>query len=52
MQRVVLAVIVLFCLISWAQDKPPAYLDASLPAALRAHDLVSRMTLEEKAVAA
>ena len=34
---------------SFAQDKPPAYLDPTLPAATRAHDLVSRMTLDEKA---
>ena len=32
-----------------AQSKPPAYLDPSLPAAVRAHDVVSKMTLEEKA---
>ncbi len=32
-----------------AQSKPPAYQDSSLPAAVRAHDVVSRMTLEEKA---
>ena len=33
----------------YAQPNPPAYLDATLPAAVRAHDVVSRMTLEEKA---
>jgi len=33
----------------FAQSKPPAYLDSSLPAAVRAHDVVSRMTLDEKA---
>ena len=49
MQRVVLAVMVLASLVSFAQNKPPAYLDASLPAAIRAHDLVNRMTLDEKA---
>jgi beta-glucosidase len=48
MQRVVLAVVVFASLISFAQDKPPAYLDSSLPAAVRAHDLVNRMTLDEK----
>ena len=49
MQRVVLAVMVLASLVSFAQNKPPAYLDSSLPAAVRAHDLVNRMTLDEKA---
>ncbi len=49
MQRVVLAVMVLASLVSLAQNKPPAYLDTSLPAATRAHDLVNRMTLDEKA---
>ena len=34
---------------SLAQSTPPAYLDPSLPAAERAHDLVGRMTLDEKA---
>ncbi len=48
MQRVVLAVVVLASLVSFAQNKPP-YLDPSLPAAARAHDLVGRMTLDEKA---
>ena len=33
----------------FAQSKSPAYLDSKLPAATRAHDLVSRMTLDEKA---
>jgi beta-glucosidase len=32
-----------------AQDKPPAYLDVTLTASQRAHDLVARMTLDEKA---
>ncbi|MEJ2146620.1 MAG: glycoside hydrolase family 3 C-terminal domain-containing protein [Acidobacteriota bacterium] len=32
-----------------AQDSEPAYLDPSVPAVERAKDLVSRMTLEEKA---
>ena len=32
-----------------AQVAPPLYQDASQPAAARAHDLVSRMTLDEKA---
>jgi beta-glucosidase len=30
-------------------NQPPSYLDPSLPAQQRAHDLVGRMTLEEKA---
>jgi beta-glucosidase len=49
MQRVVLAVMVLASLVSFAQSKPPAYLDSSLPASARARDLVNRMTLDEKA---
>ena len=32
-----------------AQSKPLPYLDPSLPAAVRAHDIASRMTLDEKA---
>ena len=39
-------------MIAAAQDpatERPAYLDPGLPAAVRAHDLVGRMTLEEKA---
>ncbi|RRA48604.1 glycoside hydrolase family 3 C-terminal domain-containing protein [Acidipila sp. EB88] len=32
-----------------AQSNQPMYLDSSQPAAVRAHDLVSRMTLDEKA---
>ena len=35
--------------VSSAQEKPPAYFDTTLPAQQRAHDLVGRMTLEEKA---
>lgn len=34
---------------SFGQSKPPAYMDSSLPATVRAHDVVSRMTLDEKA---
>jgi beta-glucosidase len=49
MQRVALAAIVLASLASFAQNHSPAYLDPSLPAAARAHDLVNRMTLDEKA---
>ena len=49
MQRAVLTIILLTSLVSFAQTKPPAYLDTSLPAATRAHDLVGRMTLDEKA---
>ena len=49
MKRFILAAVVLASLISFAQDKPPAYQDTALPAAVRAHDLVNRMTLDEKA---
>jgi beta-glucosidase len=49
MQRVVLAIVLLVSLVSFAQNKPPAYQDSSLPAAVRSHDLVNRMTLDEKA---
>ena len=49
MHRVILALVIFVSLGSVAQTKPPAYLDPSLPAAVRAHDLVSRMTLDEKA---
>ena len=45
----VLAILVLTPLTLCGQTKPPAYLDSSLPAATRAHDVVSRMTLDEKA---
>ncbi len=43
-----------FCVFSVALGQTssvdrPAYMDPGLPAAVRAHDLVSRMTLEEKA---
>jgi beta-glucosidase len=31
------------------QSKSPAYLDTTLPAAMRAHDVVARMSLDEKA---
>ena len=41
-------VIFVVCVFSFAQDKP-TYLDPSQPAATRAHDLVSHMTLDEKA---
>ena len=49
MQGAVLAIVLLAFLVSFAQNKPAAYLDTSLPAAARAHDLVNRMTLDEKA---
>jgi len=49
MQRVVLAIVMLASVVSFAQSKPLAYQDPSLPAAVRAHDLVNRMTLDEKA---
>src|SRR5271169_5496317 len=48
MQRAVLAIVLLASLVSFAQIKPAAYPDTSLPAAARAHDLVNRMTLDEK----
>ncbi len=48
MKRFTLAVFALAAVSSLAQSTPPAYLDPSLPAAARAHDLVSRMTLDEK----
>jgi len=35
--------------IAFSQSKPLPYMDASLPAAVRAHDIVSRMTVDEKA---
>jgi hypothetical protein len=41
----------MFCCVAvaqMAQQSTPAYWDSKLPAAVRAHDLVSRMTLEEK----
>ena len=43
------AVILAVCASMFAQDKPPAYLDPSQPAVARSRDLVSRMTLDEKA---
>src|SRR5215469_11851335 len=50
MQVLKLAVVILVvCASSFAQDNPPASLNPSLPAATRAHELVSRMTLNEKA---
>ena len=47
LKQVVLVFVV--CGFSVAQDQSPEYLDPSLSAATRAHDLVSRMTLDEKA---
>ncbi|HEX8894103.1 MAG TPA: hypothetical protein VF783_12305, partial [Terriglobales bacterium] len=50
MQVLKLAVVIfVVCTSSFAQDNRAAYLNPSLPAATRAHDLVSRMTLDEKA---
>jgi len=49
MRRFVLVLMFVTSLVLLAQDKPAPYLDASLPAAARAHDLVGRMTLDEKA---
>jgi beta-glucosidase len=48
MKRFAVAVFALAAISSLAQSTPPAYLDPSLPAAVRAHELVSRMTLDEK----
>src|SRR5215472_16054530 len=50
LMRTLMRVVLIFavCGFSVAQDKPPAYLDPSLPAPTRAHDLVGRMTLDEK----
>jgi len=48
MKRFAVAVVALAAISSIAQSTSPAYLDPSLPAAMRAHDLVSRMTLDEK----
>ena len=39
----------LFATCAFAQSGQPAYLDTKLPAEQRAHDLVSRMSLDEKA---
>ncbi len=50
--RVGAALLLVAASLLWAQDKDkdkPAYLDTSLPPQVRAADLVSRMTLEEKA---
>ena len=50
MQVLKLAVVIfVVCASSFAQDNRAAYLNPSLPAAARAHDLVSRMTRDEKA---
>ena len=51
MRRFVLVLMFLTSLVLLAQDKPAPYLDTTLPAAARAHDLVGRMTLDEKGVA-
>ncbi|NYF77790.1 glycoside hydrolase family 3 C-terminal domain-containing protein [Granulicella arctica] len=48
MKRFSIAILAFTTISSLAQTKP-AYLDSSLPAATRAHDIVSRMTLDEKA---
>jgi beta-glucosidase len=54
MKRFAFASCAALCVVSVAGGQSPAidhpaYLDPGLPAAVRAHDLVSRMTLEEKA---
>ncbi len=49
MKYPLLATLPFFCGFALAQSKAPAYMDSSLPAAQRAHDLVSQMTLDEKA---
>src|SRR6266851_1164575 len=48
MKHVTMAALALAAVSSFAQSKPSAYLDSSLPAAARACDVVSRMTLDEK----
>lgn len=49
MKLSILAMLVWAPLTLCGQTQPPAYLDSSLPAATRAHDVVSRMTVDEKA---
>lgn len=49
MNRLIVASCMLCAIPTLAQSKPPAYLDMTLPAAVRAHDVVARMTLDEKA---
>ncbi len=49
MKRFLAAALALSAPTAFAQATLPAYQNASLPAAERAHDLVSRMTLDEKA---
>lgn len=49
MKYSLIAMLPFFCGFALAQSKAPAYLDSALPAAQRAHDVVSRMTLDEKA---
>jgi beta-glucosidase len=46
---VIAASVVLTASLAQAQSQPPAYLDPALPTAQRIDDLISRMTLEEKA---
>ncbi|MEO6817319.1 MAG: glycoside hydrolase family 3 C-terminal domain-containing protein [Edaphobacter sp.] len=49
MKRLSIAVLALASASAFGQAKSPAYLDPSLPAAVRAKDVVSKMTLDEKA---
>src|SRR5665213_2774053 len=49
MKRFSIAVLALASVSALGQTKPSAYLDPSLPAAVRAKDVVSKMTLDEKA---
>ena len=49
MKRFSIAFLALASASALGQTKTPAYLDPSLPAAVRAHDVVSKMTLDEKA---
>ena len=49
MKLVPSALLCLFAGTAFSQSKPLPYMDSSLPAAVRAHDAVSRMTLDEKA---
>jgi beta-glucosidase len=49
MKRLLLTAVAFSAVSALAQSGTPAYKNPSLPAAERAHDLVSRMTLDEKA---
>jgi beta-glucosidase len=49
MKYLQVATFVLASIPVYAQSTSPVYLDSTLPAAVRAHDVVSMMTLDEKA---